>query len=177
MKTGRMNENRWCCLIIFLTVWAVRIEIVPKLHADSFLKAIIQFKNRRGKPAAMTSDSRTIFIGADQEFKEYITAWNKENNEKNLVPKGTTWTFNQTAAPHFEELWKRLVRSCMKAMYDVLVFNYGSCSIDHNVPFRANIECQTTDTSKLWINPFGLRCWRWVFTACVGECQYLNWDG
>ena len=120
VKIGRRNEKRWCCLFTCLTVRAVHIEIVPKLDTDSCLNTIMRFIARRGKPIKMISDNGTNFVGADREFKEYVAAWNKERVEEHLFQQGIRWKFNPPAAPHFEGVWERLVRSCKKAMYAVL---------------------------------------------------------
>ena len=37
-----------------------------------------------------------------------------------LAKKGIKWIFNTPAAPHFGGVWERLVRSCKKALYNVL---------------------------------------------------------
>ena len=37
-----------------------------------------------------------------------------------LTESGIKWSFNPPAAPHFGEVWERLVRSCKKALFNVL---------------------------------------------------------
>ena len=54
------------------------------------------------------------------EFAEYVAAWNKEGIQEHLIQRGIRWKFNPPAAPHFGGVWKRLLRSCKKAMYAVL---------------------------------------------------------
>ena len=121
VKIGRRNEKRWCCLVTCLTVRAVHIEIVPKLDTDSCLNAIMRLIARRGKLVKMISDNGSNFVGAEKELAEYIPAWTNEQIEEHLIEQGIRWKFNPPAAPHFGGVWERLVRSCKKGMYVVLV--------------------------------------------------------
>ena len=94
--------------------------MVPKLDTNSCLNAILRFIARRGKPSTIISENGTNFVGSERVFAEYVAAWNKEGIEKCLIQLGIRWKFNPPAAPHFGGVWKRLVRSCKKAMYVVL---------------------------------------------------------
>ena len=119
----RRNEKQWCCLftcLTCLTMRAVHIEVVPKLDTDSCLNAIMRLFARRGKPSRNINDNWTNFAGDEKEFLEYVAAWNVEGVEEHLVQRGIRWKFNPHAAPHFGEVWERLVRSCKKAMHAVL---------------------------------------------------------
>ena len=108
---------------------AVHIEVVPKLDTYSSLNAILRFIAQRGKPSTTISDNGTNFVGAERVFAEYVAAWNKERIEEHLIQQGIRWKFNPTAAPHFGGVWKRLLRSCKKAMYVVL----GNRSVTEDV--------------------------------------------
>ena len=82
VKIGRRNEKRWCCLFTCLTMRTMHIGVVPKLDTDSCLNAIMRFIARRSKSNTIISDNGTNFVGAEQEFAEYLAAWNKEGIEK-----------------------------------------------------------------------------------------------
>ena len=102
----------------------MRIEFVPKLDTNSFCtKAIMRFIARRVKPSAIISENGTNFVESLKEFAEYVAAWNKQGIKPQLIHWGIRWKFNAPAAPHFGEVWERLVRSCKKAMYGVLETN------------------------------------------------------
>ena len=116
-------------LFVHMSNSTSRIGIVPKFDTDSCLKAIMRFIVRRSKPIKMISDNGTNFVGADREFKEYVSAWNKERIEEHSVQQGIKCKFNPPAAPHFGGVWERPVRSCKKAMYAVL----GNRSITEDV--------------------------------------------
>ena len=53
-------------------------------------------------------------------MKDYINAWNKDQITSKLAQKHIVWKFNRPGAPHFGGVWKRLVRSCKKAMIAIL---------------------------------------------------------
>ena len=75
---------------------------------------------RRGTRNTIISNNGTQFVGAEREFAEYVTAWNKEGIEGHLIQRGIRWKYNPPAAPHFGEVRERLVRTCKKALYAVL---------------------------------------------------------
>ncbi|XP_075263414.1 uncharacterized protein LOC142354978 [Convolutriloba macropyga] len=87
VKMGRRNKKRWCCLFKFLTVRAVHIDELPKLDTDSCPNAINQFIARKGKPSTIISDNGTNFVGVEQEFVEYVAAWNNLI-EEHLIQRG-----------------------------------------------------------------------------------------
>ena len=107
----------------------MHIEVVPKLDKDSCLNAVKRFIAQRGEPITIISDNGTNFVGAEEEFAEYVSAWNKEGIEEHLIQLGIRWKFNPPAAPHFGGVWERLVSSCRKALYAVL----GNTSVTEGI--------------------------------------------
>ena len=89
-----------------------------KLDTYSCLNAVTRFIARRGKPAKMIGKNGTSMIGAKKA--EFISAYKKQRNEQHLTQQGNKWKSNSFVAAHFGGMWKRLVRSCKKAMYAVL---------------------------------------------------------
>ena len=59
-------------------------------------------------------------MGAAREFKEAFQELKHNEMTTSLAEKGIKWNFNPPAAPHFGGVWERLVRSCKKALYNVL---------------------------------------------------------
>ena len=51
----------YICLITCATTRAVHLELVPNLEAESFIRALIRFFKRRGKPGLMIDDNATTF--------------------------------------------------------------------------------------------------------------------
>ena len=77
VKFMRKTMKRWCCLFTCLTTRAVHIEVVPSLEAETCLTAITRFIARRGKPATILSNNGTNFVGAANEMRDCISAWNQ----------------------------------------------------------------------------------------------------
>ena len=82
VKIGRRFEKRWYCLFNCLVVRAVHFEVVPKLDTGSCLKAVATFIARRGQPLTIISDNGTNFVGAEREFREYVSSWNRVHRRK-----------------------------------------------------------------------------------------------
>ena len=116
----RRTLKRWCCIFTCLTTRAVHIEVAQSLDTDSCLQAISRFIARRGKPREIWSDNGTNFVGANREFREYINNWNQNCIEEQLSQDQIVWKFNPPGAPHFGGVWERLIRSCKKAMINIL---------------------------------------------------------
>jgi transposase InsO family protein len=120
VRFGRKTFKRWCCLFTCLTTRAVHIEVCHSLDADTCVMAIKRFVARRGQPQTLISDNGTNFVGAHKEFKQCLDNWNKGCIEQSLAQTGIKWKFNPPGAPHFGGVWERLVRSCKKAMFNIL---------------------------------------------------------
>ena len=120
VKLLRKTMKRWCCLFTCLTTRAVHIEVVPSLEAETCLTAITRFIAWRGKPTTILSDNGTNCVGAVKEMRDCINAWNQSYIETSLAQKVIKWKINPPGAPHFGEVWERLVRSWKKVMTVVL---------------------------------------------------------
>ncbi len=90
------------------------------MDADSCVMAIKRFAARRGQPAVIVSDNGTNFVGAARELKECLANWNSEAVTNQLAQLGIRWKFNPPSSPHFGGIWERLVRSCKRALYNIL---------------------------------------------------------
>ena len=120
VKLFRRTVKECVCLFICLGVRAVHFELVDRLNTAACLDAVHRFLARRGQPKTMLSDKGTNFVAAANEFKAAFSELKENAITKQLAENGIKWSFNPPAAPHFGGVWKRLVRSCTKAMYNVL---------------------------------------------------------
>jgi len=68
----------------------------------------------------VNSDNGTNFVGVVKEMKSCLDNWNQGVIEPTLVQKGIKWSFTPPASPHFGGSWEIFVRSCKRAMYDIL---------------------------------------------------------
>ena len=66
------------------------------------------------------SDNGTNFVGAAREFKECFKEWDRDAMCERLARGKIIWKFNPPGAPHLGGIWERLVRSCKKAMFEIL---------------------------------------------------------
>ena len=76
---------------------AVHLELVPSLSAERFIRALTQFKGRRGIPTLIVSDNGKTF--KDSRVQAYCQR------------DGTKWRFNVEAAPWWGGFFERLVKS------------------------------------------------------------------
>ena len=120
MKFLRRSLKRWCCLFTCLATRAVHIKVAQSLDTESCLAAVRRFIGRRGYPNTIISDNGTNFVGAANELKAFMNEWNKAKIESELTQKKIVWKFNPPGAPHFGEIWERLVQNCTKVMVAIL---------------------------------------------------------
>ena len=78
VKRGRGREKRYACIFTCLTTRAVHIETADTLDTDSFINGLYRFMSRRGEPRLLRSDNGTNFVGAEQELRKEMEAWNKD---------------------------------------------------------------------------------------------------
>ena len=74
---------------------------------------------RQDRPHTIINDNGTNFKGSAREFRELARAWNQTAIHDSLAHHPAIWKFNP-GEPHFSGKWKRLVRTCKKAMYSIL---------------------------------------------------------
>ena len=103
-----------------LYIRAEHIDVVSSLEVETCLTALTRFLARRGKPTTNFSDNETNIVGAAEEIRDCLNAWNKSDIENSLAQKDIKWNFNPPGAAHFGGIWERLVRCCKKAMIAVL---------------------------------------------------------
>ena len=94
--------------------------MVYSLDTDSCLSALTRFFARRGRPSTIWSDNGTNFVGANNELNQFTSLWQTSDFQDKLRQKKIVWKFNPAAAPHFSGSWKRMVKTCKRAIYRVL---------------------------------------------------------
>ena len=120
VRVFRGTVKKWLCLFTCLSVRAVHLELVESLDTASCIDAVHRFIARRCQPKAIFSDNDTTFVGAAREFKKCFTELQRHEITVKLSESGIKCSFNLPAAPHFSGVWERLVRSCKKALFNVL---------------------------------------------------------
>ena len=94
--------------------------MVNRQDTDACMMAITRLMARRGKYHTIICDNGKNFLGAVREFKECFSQWDRDAICEQLALGKIKWKFNPSGAPHFGGGWERLVRSCKKAMYEIL---------------------------------------------------------
>lgn len=96
-------KKAYIALFTCATTRAVHLELVPNLSGESFIRALMRFKGRRGTPTLIVSDNGKTF--KDEKVQTFCQR------------DGTEWKFNVEAAPWWGGFFERLVKSvklCLK---------------------------------------------------------------
>ena len=120
IKLFRRTVKKRVSLFTCLSVRAVHLELVDSLDTATCLDAVDRFIAKRGEPESIISDNGANFLRAANEFKAAFTDLKKDEITAKLVERKFEWIFNPPGAPHFGGVWEILVRSCKKAMYNIL---------------------------------------------------------
>ena len=105
IKVGRRNEKRWGILFKCLTTWAVHLDLMVNMDADSFLMSLQRFIAYRGKLFELLSDQGTNFKGGSKELHEAFKAMEPTLQEQ-LAAEQIRFHFNPPNAPHLVDLGK-----------------------------------------------------------------------
>ena len=87
---------------------------------DTFINTLRQFSARRGTPKEIRTDCGSNFRGADLELKSAAKAWSEKNLKQRLSDRGINWTFHPPNAPHFSEVWERLIKTIKRPLKAIL---------------------------------------------------------
>ena len=90
------------------------------VDTDGFLNALTRMVARRGWPRDMLSDNGTNFIGRCKEINQLVKEIDRDKVQKMTSNKGIHWHWNSPAAPHFGEVFERIIRSVKRAVNAVL---------------------------------------------------------
>ena len=155
--------ERWYCLLTGLTAGDLHVDIVPSLEVDASLAAITRIMARRWKTDTILGVYGTNFVGAAREIGEWRKAWNQSDNEHSLAQKQTKWKFSPSGAPHFGDVWLRMVRSCKKAMLAIVEkiiltadeLSTTTCSVEQILNSRhLSVSLMILRIWMLWLQDF-----------------------
>ena len=164
VKFLRRTLKRWCCFFTCLTTRAVHIKVAQSLDTESCLAAVTKFIATRRYPSTTISDNGTNFDGAANELKIIMNEWDNAKIESDLTQKKIVWKISPLGAPHFVEIWERLVQSYKKIMIVILdnrslkdeVLSTTICLVEQTLnarPLTAVID-DPEDLMALTHNPF-----------------------
>ena len=103
-KSGNMNKGYivLCCTLTCTSSRAVRLDLVPKLTTEAFVRGFMRFIARPGVLKLVVSDNGSTF--KNEELKKMLAEYN------------ITWKFNVALAPWWVGFFERLVRSTKRCV-------------------------------------------------------------
>ncbi|XP_020296867.1 uncharacterized protein LOC109861576 [Pseudomyrmex gracilis] len=110
---GCKTYKSYICLFICMATKAIHLELVSDLTTENFILALRRFVGRRGRPAKISSENGTNFVGAHSELQR-LGEFLKENEgqlQDRLVTEKINWSFIPSYSPHFGGIWKARVKS------------------------------------------------------------------
>ena len=102
------NSKVWICLYTCCVTCAVRLELVPDMIAQTFLRSFKRFTARRGIPLQMISDNAKIFVSAAQTVENVLTSPEVQHHLAGVKVK---WAFNLEKAPWWGGFFERMIQS------------------------------------------------------------------
>lgn len=110
-RRNARNHKAYVAIFVCFATKAIHIELVSDLTSNTFIAALERFISRRGKPSYMPSDNGTIFVGAQNQLREFFDFLNKEQVQDDvkqfLRDQQTFWRF----IPPNGGLWQAAVKS------------------------------------------------------------------
>ena len=116
-------------LFTCLVTRAIHLEVSTDLSTDKLLTAIWRFIARRGQPHFFLSDNGSNSLGARKQFRRRPLMLDHDYIRDQLMNQYVEWKLNPPSAPHFGEVWERLVRCVKRALF----LNLGSAKLTPNV--------------------------------------------
>ena len=114
-------EKHYGLIFTCMVTRAVHLETCPDLNTDTFLNAFGRYCSRRCQPQLLYSDNGKTFVGASEELKKTVKAWNNDRIYKALAVANTTWKFNPPPyGPHFGGVWERLIHIAKRTLLLIL---------------------------------------------------------
>ena len=92
---------------------AVHLELVPNLHANSFLLAFRRFTSIRGLPSTLLSDNAKTFKSASNEVRNIVGS---REVSAHLTCHRVTWNFIVECAPWWGGFWERMVQLVKRSL-------------------------------------------------------------
>ncbi len=121
----------YIAVFVCFSTKAIHLEVVSQLTTDHFLCSLSRFIARRGKPATISSDNGTNFVGA----ASYLDLSHTQI-QNSTVNDGIHWKFNPPRAPHRGGLWEGAVKS--------MKYHLNRCTHGQTLTFEqlATISCR-----------------------------------
>ena len=109
--------------VVYLHAWSPEqlfIEEINELDTDAFMVVITTFMVSRGRPHAVIGYNGVNFVGSTPEFKDGASERDQGAMCERLARRRIISKCNPPGAPHFVEIWEKMICSCKKAMFAIL---------------------------------------------------------
>ncbi|XP_062713843.1 uncharacterized protein LOC134290680 [Aedes albopictus] len=111
----RISVKHYAAIFVCLVTKAVHIEMVADLTTQGFLGALKRFVARRGKPALITCDNGSNFVGARRQLDELAALFRGQQSQQAITAGaadvGIDFKFIPAKSPNFGGLWEAAVKS------------------------------------------------------------------
>ncbi|XP_062704300.1 uncharacterized protein LOC134286664 [Aedes albopictus] len=111
----RISVKHYAAIFVCLVTKAVHIEMVADLTTQGFLAALKRFVARRGKPALITCDNGSNFVGARRQLDELAALFRGQQSQQAITAGaadvGIDFKFIPAKSPNFGGLWEAAVKS------------------------------------------------------------------
>ncbi|XP_043230765.1 uncharacterized protein LOC122386050 [Amphibalanus amphitrite] len=117
---GKARQKRYLCVFTCLQVRAVHLEMTYGMDTASFVRALMRFIARRGRPTEITSDNGRSFVRASKELRQAVERLDNNKIQRELLKSHTKWTFTPPGAPHFNGPCEAMVKMAKRALVKTL---------------------------------------------------------
>ena len=117
---GKTRQKRYLCVFTCLQVRAVHLEMTYGMDTSSFIRALMRFIARRGRPTEITSDNGRSFVRASTELRQSVERLDNSRIQQELLKTHTKWTFIPPGAPHFNGPCEAMVKMAKRALVKTL---------------------------------------------------------
>ena len=90
------------------------------MDTASFIRALMRFIARRGRPSEIISDNGRNFVRASKDLKQDIKHLDNNQIQRELLHVPTKWTFTPPGAPHFNGACEAMVKMAKRTLMKTL---------------------------------------------------------
>ena len=119
-QAEKIRSEVMVCIFVWMSIWAVHIEVAESLDSDSYINAVQRFINQRGYPSLIVSDCGTNCKGVVNELE--IETWKLGHSKvgNKMAHQKIQWLFNPPSSQHIGGLWERMFWTVKEDMFAII---------------------------------------------------------